>query len=983
LPQLSLAARVVEVIADRGAAIAPRYGSGCLVAGRTVLTAAHVVTDRVGVRVRDPHKVVYEATLDEGFVGDAEGPRPDLALIEVRGIDPVPPIGLAAVDRDSPMGDPVEPCHAIGYPEFMEVNLRGGGVVRDTVDAVGRVPVLSRLAGGLLSMQVSSAPRELPPERVALGDSEWSGMSGAPLLGVVTEHAPREGPSAITVTPLTALEGDPAHPGWGPGVADPGAWWERLGVSGLAALRRLPARRQRPEPDYWATVREIHARTELLVGRQRELSEIASFAVGAEGYRWLVGGAWAGKTSLLAEAVTVALPSEVDVVSYFLSRREADADSAGFLAAVIPQLAYLLDQDLPSVDLHRFRALWQRAAERVSVEDRHLLLVVDGLDEDLRPPGLPSVAAILPSAVGGGAHVLVASRPHPELPSDLPGAHPLGSTPAVDVESFEGARELAALARQEIDELIVGNHAGLAVDVLGLLAAAAGPLAVEDLATMTEAGPRSAGLTRQIRRLLTVEAARSLQPVGPAGGRRYQFAHDSLLEHTQSDADLSDPEFRRRIHRWATAWCDAGWRPAVGDEVRTPRYLLDTYPSTLAREPQRLAELVSDVGWVAAAIAALGADRVLVDLRRAAAADATHPAVGAMLATVTGQAHHLRRPRPLRQPDYLLRQLWMQAAELAEDGLADSVRARLVSKPGVGLVPQWTTRRASRALSGELGRHDAPVRAVAVLPDGRVVSGGNDERVLLWDPAAPETGPADLGRHDDGVGAVAVLPDGRVVSGDVGGRVLVWDPAAPEAGPAYLGRDDDGVGAVAVLPDGRVVSGDVGGRVLVWDPAAPEAGPAATTTGWGRWRCCRTGASSAAATSAGGCWCGIRPPPRPDRPNWAATTARWRRWRCCRTGASSAAAATSGCWCGIRPPPRPNRPSWAATTARWGRWRCCRTGASSAAATTSGCGCGIRPPPRPDRPSWAATTTGWGRWRCCRTGAWSAAAATSGCCCGT
>ena len=158
---------------------------------------------------------------------------------------------------------------------------------------------------------------------------------------------------------------------------------------------------------------------------------------------------------------------------------------------------------LPSVDLHQFRALWQRAAERASVEDRHLLLVVDGLDEDLRPPGLPSVAAILPSTAGGRAHVLVASRPHPELPSDLPPAHPLGSTPAVEVEPFAGARELAGLARQEIDELIVGDHAGLAFDVLGLLAAAAGPLAVEDLATMTEEAPRSAALTRQIRRLVS------------------------------------------------------------------------------------------------------------------------------------------------------------------------------------------------------------------------------------------------------------------------------------------------------------------------------------------------------------------------------------------------------------------------------------------------------------------------------------------------
>lgn len=755
MPQLPLAARIVEVIADRGASTRPRcaYGSGCLVAERTVLTAAHVVSGAVSVRVRDANKAVYDAIVKERFVGDADGPRPDLALIVAPEIDSVPPIGLAAVDRGSPTGDPVERCHAIGYPEFMERAAGdGAGTVRDTVDAIGRVPVLSRLAGGLLSVQVSSAPRALPDERVALADSTWSGMSGGPviaegrLLGVVTEHAPREGPSAITVTPLTALEADPAHPRWGPGVRDPGAWWAELGVCGLGALRQLPARRQRAEPAYWATVREVHRRTELLVGRQRELAEIASFAVGGEGYRWRVGGAWAGKTSLLAEAVTTALPDEVDVVAYFLSRREADADSGRFLAAVVPQLTYLLelDEEPPSVDLHQFRALWERATERASVENRHLLLVVDGLDEDLRPAQLPSVAAILPGAAGGRAHVLVASRPHPELPSDLPSGHPLGRTPAAEVEPFAGAQELARLARQEIDELMV-DKAGLAADVLGLLTAAAGPLAVEDLATMTEVGPRPAVITRQIRRLLTAEAARSLQPVGPADRRRYQFAHDALLEYAQSDADLSDPDFRCRIHRWAQRWYDRDWRPAVDDEAGTPRYLLDAYPSTLAHEPQRLAALVADVGWAAAAIQAVGVDRVLTELRRAAAANPTHPAVAAMLAAVTGQGHHLRRPRPLHQPGYVLRQLWLQAAEFTEDALADAIRAQLRSQPGGGLAPRWTTRRASRVLSGELGRHDDWVVAVAALADERVVSGGADQRVLVWDPASPASGPLELG----------------------------------------------------------------------------------------------------------------------------------------------------------------------------------------------------------------------------------------------
>jgi WD40 repeat protein len=67
------------------------------------------------------------------------------------------------------------------------------------------------------------------------------------------------------------------------------------------------------------------------------------------------------------------------------------------------------------------------------------------------------------------------------------------------------------------------------------------------------------------------------------------------------------------------------------------------------------------------------------------------------------------------------------------------------------------------------------VLAVAVLADGRVVSGGEDGRVLVWDPAASETGPAELGRNDEPVRALAVLADGRVVSGGDNRRVLVWD----------------------------------------------------------------------------------------------------------------------------------------------------------------------------------------------------------------
>jgi len=161
-------------------------------------------------------------------------------------------------------------------------------------------------------------------------------------------------------------------------VSDPGSWWQRQGVSpaalehgvpGANALERLPAR-TRPEPAYRATVREIQARTRELRGRTRELREVVEFSTSSERYRWLIGGAWTGKTALLAAAVA-ALPDEVQVVSYFLSRREADADQNRFLAAVVAQLAYLLDHDPPVAERDHFRDLWQRACSQVEDADQH------------------------------------------------------------------------------------------------------------------------------------------------------------------------------------------------------------------------------------------------------------------------------------------------------------------------------------------------------------------------------------------------------------------------------------------------------------------------------------------------------------------------------------------------------------------------------------------------------------------------------------
>ena len=112
-----------------------------------------------------------------------------------------------------------------------------------------------------------------------------------------------------------------------------------------------------------------------------------------------------------------------------------------------------------------------------------------------------------------------------------------------------------------------------------------------------------------------------------------------------------------------------------------------------------------------------------------------------MLAAVSGQAPPLE-PSSSARPARLRLAAAVPAGRRARRGPPRRRPPRTAaSQPGPGLVPLWTTRRASRALLGDSAATAARVRAVAALPDGRVVSGGYDGRVLLWDAAEPGARP--------------------------------------------------------------------------------------------------------------------------------------------------------------------------------------------------------------------------------------------------
>ena len=613
--------RIVEVVAHLGVGRSPRrrYGSGLMIGGRQVLTAAHVVDGADAVVVVDTDKRHLTADVSSKLVGDQD--HFDVALLDVRDGSELPPMQLARVDRNVSSGELViEGCWAVGYPEFQEVT-RGDVPVRVAVQVRGYVPPLSGLGEGpqsLLTLQVTATPRPLPATG-PLADSQWKGMSGAAvfagplLLGVVTEHVPPRGVSDISFTPLDRLL-DPAS-----APPDAAAWCARLGVSPHGRFPVLPIAPMRAEPAYRFTLQAYRRRTGVLLQRENDLAAIEAFGTGSAdafgpgttpgGYLWLQGPPWAGKTALLAEAVYL-VPEQADVIAFFVNARESQVTREHFFAAVIPQLTFLLDRDPSAVfDVNAFREFWDAAEHRVADRDRHLLLVVDGLDE------APAIASVLPESPAAAARVLVSSRVSLDLHDVVDPAHPLRHTAPVRLGASPAAKNLQDLAEQEVHALLApGAASDLALDVLGVLAATGGGLTVEDLAALT-------GYRRHaVRGFVYGTASRILETAGPPPGSRYGFAHRTLQDSCREDADVGDPAYWCKIRAWADEWAGRRWPPADGQGGGTPWYLLGNYPAALAGPDDtppvtnddypRLAALVTDVAWIDSALAATGIDQL-------------------------------------------------------------------------------------------------------------------------------------------------------------------------------------------------------------------------------------------------------------------------------------------------------------------------------------------------------------------------------------
>ena len=233
----------------------------------------------------------------------------DLALLELCDQTaelPAPPV--AAVDRDAPV-PAVEGCWAVGYPLFQEVESAG----RETAQVWGIIPPAENLVGGLLSLQVTSAPRALPPRQEALGQSQWSGMSGGG--GAGRRAADRRGQRARAPPRRIDDHRDPAGQPRPAACRDRARWWVYLAADSKQ-LVMLPVPRGRVEPAYRTTLRQLRARMKVLQGRDEELAAIGAFATGQPNplappgsqHAWLTGRAVGGQDGTAGRGGTRAAP---------------------------------------------------------------------------------------------------------------------------------------------------------------------------------------------------------------------------------------------------------------------------------------------------------------------------------------------------------------------------------------------------------------------------------------------------------------------------------------------------------------------------------------------------------------------------------------------------------------------------------------------------------------------------------------------------
>ena len=391
-----------------------------------------------------------------------------------------------------------------------------------------------------------------------------------------------------------------------------------------------------------------------LVNRESELAELAAFCTRPDGspYAWWQGPAWAGKSALMAWFV-LHPPAGVRVVSFFVTARLAgQSDRAAFLESVIEQLAEVVGQPMPDALTETRQQAWfsqllHDAAVTCEANEQRLVLLVDGLDEDRGVtvgPNAHSIAALLPAAPPAGTRIIVAGRPDPPVPPDVPSWHPLRDKTIVrPLSASPYAQIIRDDAERELDYLL--DEPGIGREILGLVAAAGGGLSLIDLVSLCGESART--IRKTLRSVLGRTFQSSQNGWNPETPVVYVLAHEELQEAAIGGLEADElSRYRDKLHNWAERYREQNWPP------ETPEYLLRGYPrlllaigdvkraTALATDRLRLDRMLDASGGDAAALAEIFAIQNKI-------CDQDDPDLAAMLDLVAARDSLTKRNRSI------------------------------------------------------------------------------------------------------------------------------------------------------------------------------------------------------------------------------------------------------------------------------------------------------------------------------------------------
>ncbi|MFE2291923.1 hypothetical protein [Streptomyces sp. NPDC059452] len=361
-----------------------------------------------------------------------------------------------------------------------------------------------------------------------------------------------------------------------------------------------------------------------LVGRRGERTAMHAFvrASGPKAPSYLCWRAESavGKTALLADYVKRP-PPNTDVLSFFVSEAHGTHTRAAFTVEMGEQIRAFLGPNKPAGSApgtpQGWAKLFGKAAAKSAGHGRKLLLVVDGIDEDMvwagpgpRAAGRSeegrahgtgrggSIAALLPSRPGLHVRVIVSTR-HDRVPDDVPAGHPLRlRTCFRELKPLTQSTEDGQAPRTGADRLRASDPGRTVVD---LLAVTGESLRAVDLAELAQVH------VEQIDHLVHSKDARGVLVDDPVT-RTYALGSADLVRSVRQGLGPAGVAHRAALlHAWADTWRAAGWPEG------TPPYLLTGYLQLL-EIPMHREEYVLDARRQARLAAMAGHDVALAQL---------------------------------------------------------------------------------------------------------------------------------------------------------------------------------------------------------------------------------------------------------------------------------------------------------------------------------------------------------------------------------